>query len=64
MSEFGQVLGMDHNPARDAVTMDTKCACNASQTHALLVSLQDDWLLRFFACRFGSSTRRAPQSLQ
>jgi hypothetical protein len=29
-----------------------------------LVGVEDDWFLRFFASRFDSSTRRAPQSLQ
>ena len=62
--EFGQTLNMSNNPSGDTLTMNAKNPLQSSQTYALLVGTENDWLLRFFTSRFDSRTRWAPQSLQ
>jgi len=62
--KMGKVQDMGYYPSRNALAMDIEGACQATQAHSLLIGSKDDLLLLFFASRFDSSTRYAPQSLQ
>lgn len=59
-----QVFDMLHNPSRGALAMKIEQTSNPTQTDTLLVGFQDNGFFSFFASRFDSRTRRAPQSWQ
>ena len=62
--QFGQTFDMFDNPSGNTLTMNIKNPFQTSQTHTLLIGIENARLLRFFTSRFDSSTRQAPQSLQ